>query len=307
MVEFPERRRASHSRSASLPKGAARRCYASNSFEVHLQAENVATIDSKCWRVGVDLRNLELSAWCQPADVPDMDARLKADEAQFRQGNPTSGLADAFAAYNRDRPLPKSSVYPSASNAMPPVLYSTLLPGEAVKDARIVCRALGGINATESGYWTPAAMITVPKALPPRQMPEIAQRDRGVVAKRALKNPESLIGVRDTRAWLKGVARRVLADQLGCRGPTVELGACPDETAAAPDAHADEEDERRLVREAVRGLRKSLRVPLRLKWWRGWSCERIAVRLGITVPAVWGRLHKAYAELKRILKPPDRN
>jgi DNA-directed RNA polymerase specialized sigma24 family protein len=75
---------------------------------------------------------------------------------------------------------------------------------------------------------------------------------------------------------------------------------------AKPDCRVEDEDEREFVRRSVRKLPRSLRVPLLLKWWRDWSYARIAARLKLTEGAVAMRIHRAYARLKEILRPPDR-
>jgi RNA polymerase sigma-70 factor (ECF subfamily) len=112
-------------------------------------------------------------------------------------------------------------------------------------------------------------------------------------------------GIQDIERWLLGTARNVATDIFRRRGPTVvETPAA--EIESEPDRSAEEEErwERcRAVDEAVQELPEKLRAPMLLRHWEGWSCGRIAARLGITANAVSLRLSRARGLLEKRLGP----
>lgn len=126
------------------------------------------------------------------------------------------------------------------------------------------------------------------------------------ILKAAATGADDLRRVRDFRAWLFAVARNAAVDEFRRRRVPVEPGTDLDDVASEPANPVEDEDEHRLVEAAVRGLPAPLRAPVRLHWWRGWQGPRIAARMGITANAVYIRLHKAYARLRKTLKPPER-
>jgi RNA polymerase sigma-70 factor (ECF subfamily) len=126
------------------------------------------------------------------------------------------------------------------------------------------------------------------------------------ILKAAATGTLDLDRVRNVRAWLFAVARNAAADEFRRRRVSVEPGADPDDVASEPSNPVEDEDEHRLVEAEVHLLPAALREPVRLHWWRGCPCPRIAAQMGITANAVYIRLHRAYALLRKTLKPPER-
>ena len=109
---------------------------------------------------------------------------------------------------------------------------------------------------------------------------------------------------RETRLWLYGVARRVLANAHRAerrRGQLVErLGALAAErlaTADRPDLRADR------LQEALEALSGNDREVLVLAAWEELTPAEIGVVLGLPAATVRTRLHRARARLREHLSP----
>ena len=111
------------------------------------------------------------------------------------------------------------------------------------------------------------------------------------------------------RAWLYGVARRVLANQRrGTRrraGLSVRLR---NDEEASPDVetHVLAADDRRTVLAALTRLRESDQEVLRLAVWEELPHREIASVVGCTEASVAVRLHRARARLAREIEKEER-
>lgn len=105
------------------------------------------------------------------------------------------------------------------------------------------------------------------------------------------------------RAWLYGIAFRVLGHQWRGRDRYRRLKRRVAGTAARAEPGADESAERtaesELVLEAARSLRVSDQEILRLAGWEELPHSEIARMLGTSVPAVDQRFHRAKKRLAR--------
>lgn len=115
---------------------------------------------------------------------------------------------------------------------------------------------------------------------------------------RAARHPERMAQAVSSRAYLFGIARHVLVDELRRTPPPGE----PAETAAPAEAG---DDRLELVHGAIGGLPERLREALLLKLRQELSYEEIAHVLGVPVGTVRSRLHHAVARLKQILNPSE--
>ena len=110
----------------------------------------------------------------------------------------------------------------------------------------------------------------------------------------------------EPRAWLLGVARRVIAGQFRSQARRDALAV---RLEGATSSEADAADlaggvaERDQVLAAFAGLRESDREVLRLVAWDGLSAAQAAEVLGITRLAFAVRLHRARRRLARGLEP----
>lgn len=111
----------------------------------------------------------------------------------------------------------------------------------------------------------------------------------------------------ETRPWLYGVARRVLANQRRGDGRRTALGArLRDQVAAAVADIADDVVHRADVDAAMSRLRARDEEVLRLHVWEGLEPREIAAVLGISPAVVRPRLSRARARLRDILgRDPD--
>ncbi len=105
------------------------------------------------------------------------------------------------------------------------------------------------------------------------------------------------IAVRKARAWhrRRWVRRRLRLE----RAPDLALS-----TAAPPGAAPDRLEVHEQVDRALRGLPRGQREALVLHAVEGLSGEEIAAILGISVSAVWVRLHRARKGMRAALKMP---
>ena len=67
---------------------------------------------------------------------------------------------------------------------------------------------------------------------------------------------------------------------------------------SAPDPEKQYAEKERLVRKAITNLRLSIRRPVELHKLQGYSLEKMAAEIGVSVPAAKGRLHHARAALR---------
>lgn len=113
------------------------------------------------------------------------------------------------------------------------------------------------------------------------------------------------------RAWIFGVARRVVLNQWRSKSRRARL---VERTRATGSGRAPEQPETVVVRRAeddevltaLRDLRDADQEILRLSAWEELSGPEIAVVLGISTAAVQQRLHRAKKRLARRLAPePD--
>jgi len=99
------------------------------------------------------------------------------------------------------------------------------------------------------------------------------------------------------RAWLFGIARRILARHYRDRDNRARLQEC----AVVPEAVAP--DERLpVLRETIRRLPKELRETLELRLDQEFSYEEIARVLEIPIGTVRSRLHNAVRSLREQMK-----
>ena len=106
----------------------------------------------------------------------------------------------------------------------------------------------------------------------------------------------------ETRPWLYGVARRVLANHRRGEGRRTSLGGrLRDElTAVVPD-RTDEVVQRAVVTDAMRRLSARDQEVLELHLWEGLEAREIAEVLGLTGVVVRPRLSRARARLRDLL------
>jgi RNA polymerase sigma-70 factor (ECF subfamily) len=111
----------------------------------------------------------------------------------------------------------------------------------------------------------------------------------------------------DTRLWLYGTARRVLANQwrsvsrrsrLDEKLRSIGMSPVPDHAVLVVQRAEDRE-----VLEAVRALAAKDREIVLLDAWEELSREEIASTMGMTRAAVDQRIHRAYKRLARMLEP----
>jgi RNA polymerase sigma-70 factor (ECF subfamily) len=111
----------------------------------------------------------------------------------------------------------------------------------------------------------------------------------------------------NTRLWLYGTARRVLANQWRsmARRSNLDrkLAALGMSTVPDPALLIVQGAEDRVVVEAVRRLGPKDREIVMLDAWEELPRADIAVAMGMTRAAVDQRIHRAYQRLARILEP----
>ncbi|WP_222720361.1 RNA polymerase sigma factor [Actinomadura sp. HBU206391] len=82
-----------------------------------------------------------------------------------------------------------------------------------------------------------------------------------------------------------------------------EARDAPDTPQDEPEAIVERADRDRALRRAIAALPPEQRSPLVLREYAGCSYQEIAQILGITMPAVRGRLHRARVELMEAMRP----
>ncbi len=113
---------------------------------------------------------------------------------------------------------------------------------------------------------------------------------------------------RTWRAWLVRIARNAAYDEVRWRrqqreGVARVVAERPPEerTERGPEGEATVEEQKRFVREAIRGLPAIYREPLVLRQLEGWSYQEIGNVLGIPVDTVETRLVRARRLLREAL------
>jgi RNA polymerase sigma factor (sigma-70 family) len=101
--------------------------------------------------------------------------------------------------------------------------------------------------------------------------------------------------------WVYGVVRNVIGNEYRRSGRADALWV---KMALEPDAPEDEEQNRR-VRDAMLALREKDRELLFMAYWEELSGSEMAAILGITASALWVRLNRARAALKKVLGEHD--
>ena len=110
----------------------------------------------------------------------------------------------------------------------------------------------------------------------------------------------------DPRAWLFGVARRVLADQRRSAGRHDTLVARISETiASSAEDHAARLDARDALLAALLELPEQQRVALLLVAWDGLSQREAAIVLGCSTSAIAVRVHRARKRLRAAISSAD--
>lgn len=142
--------------------------------------------------------------------------------------------------------------------------------------------------------------------------PETAQdvlQDALINAFRALKN---FRGDAQFATWLYAIARRLcirtrakldrffsLDDPLNTEEGQQILRQIMDEHARNPELMVIENELKDRVRSAINVLPDSLRTVIELRDMEGCSTEETAQRLGLTIPAVKARLHRAREQVRQ--------
>jgi RNA polymerase sigma-70 factor, ECF subfamily len=101
--------------------------------------------------------------------------------------------------------------------------------------------------------------------------------------------------------WLYRIVTNRSLNALSARKPTVALDEELHETAERPEQVVEDRERLRAVTRGLLALAPDQRAALVLREFEGLSYDEIAATLGITVPAVKGRIHRARAALITIL------
>jgi len=124
----------------------------------------------------------------------------------------------------------------------------------------------------------------------------------------ALRRQDAIPLPPQDRAWLYGVARRVLLDHQRRRSRRIRLESrLRTQAALSETGSGDDEPSLLRVRAAMEQLTPADREALQLVAWDGLSHAEAAQVLGCTPNAVALRIHKAKARLRDILSPPSMN
>jgi RNA polymerase sigma-70 factor (ECF subfamily) len=117
---------------------------------------------------------------------------------------------------------------------------------------------------------------------------------RAFFALNKLRKPESFF------SWLYGIAHRVTKEQLRSKKKERDISDVASQ-ATSGSAGGDDYD----LRRAVASLEKSHREVILLRYYGDMSCAEVAARLGVPLGTVTKRLSRAYAELRRQLRPQN--
>ena len=133
-----------------------------------------------------------------------------------------------------------------------------------------------------------------------------------VLIEALLKAYRNLNQLRDStvfRAWLAQIGRRVCwqLKQREALLPIMQLSAMEEEGSElvsaedAPDVQSARQEMKRLLLEVVESLPEPERLVYRLRDLEELSGQMVAARLGISLPAVKSRLHRAREKVRRHL------
>lgn len=93
--------------------------------------------------------------------------------------------------------------------------------------------------------------------------------------------------------WLYRIVTRRCLDLLAMRRPTEPLEEELETVAAEPTESVERQERLRAVTHAIAKLPTGQRVALTLREFEGLSYEEIAGIVGVSVPAIKGRIHRA--------------
>ena len=113
-----------------------------------------------------------------------------------------------------------------------------------------------------------------------------------------VRQAERLDGVTMPRAWLFGIARKILARHYREQ---------PESAPELPTETAVEDARLPAMREAMAGLAPELRETLELRIEQELSYEEIAGVLGVPIGTVRSRLHNAVRRLRAVLTDPGQD
>ncbi|MBT8225186.1 MAG: sigma-70 family RNA polymerase sigma factor [Dactylosporangium sp.] len=117
----------------------------------------------------------------------------------------------------------------------------------------------------------------------------------------------ALPGYREDAAfgtWLYRITTNVCLKTLSRRRPTLPLDAVAEPAHdRSPEHDVTERARGEALRIAIARLPSEQRIPLVLREFAGCSYESISAELGLTVPAVRGRLHRARLTLLEAMRP----
>jgi len=115
----------------------------------------------------------------------------------------------------------------------------------------------------------------------------------------------SLPRYRDTgapfSAWLYGIARHVVVDEIRRRTRAVPVEEVPDRETFDPP-----QEDRLVLTEAISQLPEEQRIVIEMKFLAGLSNPEVASALGITPGAVNAKQWRALAKLREILEETER-
>jgi RNA polymerase sigma-70 factor, ECF subfamily len=120
------------------------------------------------------------------------------------------------------------------------------------------------------------------------------------------RNPESLAGVRDERAFLLRLAHNAAIDLIrrrGTRNKTGEQFAAEISSPFAPTGNPDEQTFRAALAEALAGLPTEQQAVVHLKLWAGLTFEQIAEALDIPLNTAASRYRYGLDKLRERLRP----
>lgn len=120
------------------------------------------------------------------------------------------------------------------------------------------------------------------------------------------RNPESLAGVRDERAFLTRLAHNSTIDLIrrrGTRDKTREQFAAETISPFAPASDPDKQTFRAAVADALAGLPAEQRAVVYLKLWEGLTFDQIASALDIPLNTAASRYRYGLDKLRGELRP----
>jgi RNA polymerase sigma-70 factor, ECF subfamily len=110
-------------------------------------------------------------------------------------------------------------------------------------------------------------------------------------------------------AWLCGIAKNVAYNSFRAarkEGQTIEIGEsamASDKTEFSPDRMLLNTELNRVIRDALSQLDEDKRTVFTLKMLQQMSYEEIAEATGFSIPKLKSDLHRAKAEMRRLMRP----